>query len=94
MWSLLTTVIWNITPCVVVDRYHLFRRNLPSAPSELNCRRGRFCHIWAGGGGFHGGMNVVVFRDVTSCNLVEYNLRFGGTSVKFYETKPALPRCW
>jgi hypothetical protein len=45
-------------------------------------------------GGFHGGMKATVFRDVTSCNLMEYNLRFGGTSVTFYETKPAHPRCW
>jgi len=81
-----------MTPCGLVDRYHLF-----GGISRLHLQNGIIGERGSATfGGFHGGMKATVFRDVTSCYLMEYarNLRLGGTSVTLYETKPAHPRCW
>jgi len=79
-----------MTPCGLVDRYHLV-----GGISRLHLQNEIIGESdSATFGGFHSGVKATVFRDVTSCIQMEYYLRFGGTSVNVYETKPAHPRCW
>jgi len=79
-----------MAPCGLVDRYHPF-----GGISRLYLQNGIIGERdSATFGGFHGGMKATIVRDVTSCYLMEDHLRFVGTSVHLYETKPAQPRCW
>jgi hypothetical protein len=61
-----------MTPCGLVDRYHLF-----GGISRLHLQNGIIGEILPHMGVFT--VKVTVFRDVTSCYLMEYtcNLRYG-----------------